>query len=847
MSSVRPRGVRLAPALLVARALARSWAHHPVRVAMAVVGGVGGVLLTTAVLMIAIPVLATTRIAPIEGIAPNVTAVAARAPAGMSAKLVRKVARGSGAAWTSAVMIENTTVKSRGGEFSPVVVLGADVVLSTMLNSGVDVPPLQPNQAYLERSWARRHGLHLGDRLEINTPSGLVSWKVRALSDHSFANNGSSIIAPIPTVAKAFHRGIAADLLLLKPRGDPERMRRRAAALAGGSADVVAPNRIFASYGRIYRTPLTLVTMFAALTLLLGAVVLFLTWRLVLAEARPILSRLRLLGVRHGDLLLGSGLVLLPVLLVSYAVGATAGCLVGSALSSFREQITNFTGQAFDPSLDLTAPLLGALAAAVSMFGFAWLTGLWQLRRATAIDAIAGRDAAVSARSWARWPLLAGLGCFALAAAIAVLASGVVRAAGVLPLLAGVALLSAVLPRMVGGAVRRASSGSSGLLVGRQLQVEWRRNAALGITFAVALLSSIVMFGAASSIRHDMDASNDRLTRGQVYVTASPLGHNFGGETFPESVRDRIGAVPGVRSTDTFSYVNAVVGGGRHLVENLGGDADELTALKLTAAPAAVRSGRESLFEALTGDDVAISSNFARTEGLGPGSTFPVPTFHGERTARVLAVIDDAVSDGGMVMMGRRLFRQVAGSSRIFYVGVGLAPGADRAAVMDRLSGLLKGDYPRAQVLTAGEHRAVVSSMLGRLMTSFTVFAWVMYCVAAVVGTATLASSIGERTRGVALTRLVGGRRRSIRRLFGVEAMVTVTIAWFVAVLGALLAIPAILAGQSAFSGLRPPMRVPLEMIAISLPASALAAAIALFVARRTLSELPLAQLVSDE
>jgi hypothetical protein len=85
-------------------------------------------------------------------------------------------------------------------------------------------------------------------------------------------------------------------------------------------------------------------------------------------------------------------------------------------------------------------------------------------------------------------------------------------------------------------------------------------------------------------------------------------------------------------------------------------------------------------------------------------------------------------------------------------------------------------------------YRADVSSLLGRLMGSFSAFAWVMFGVAAIVGTATLASSIAERSRAVTLARLVGGKRQTIRSLLGIEAMVTVTMAWLVAVLGAQLA-----------------------------------------------------------
>jgi|CZKG01.1.fsa_nt_gi putative ABC transport system permease protein len=816
---------------------------------MAITGGAAGVLLTTAVLVIATPVLMSTRMPPVEGIAPHIIAIAARAPTGMSSGLVDKVVRGSGAAAVSRVVIANTTVRDGRHDFVPMVVLGVDPLLDSMLATHVvrGAPPLQPNQAYLQRGWANQHDFHAGDRLEVTTPTGIVTWRIAGLLNTVFANNGSSVVVSTATAAPDFDRGSSVDLLLLRPRGAPRLVREHAAALVDGAADVVSPNQVFASYARIYRTPLTLVAILGAVAVLVGCVVLFLTWRLALIDARPLLSRLRLLGVRSSDLLLGSGLVLVPVLVICYAIGATIGCLVGLSLSSFRNQILNFTGQAFDPSLNLTLPLAGGLAASLVMFGFAWLTGVRQLQRATVIDTIAGRDVTVFERSRVRWPLMGGLGCFGMAGLVVAFTAGALQASATVPLLLGVTILSAILPVLAGTSIRALTNGASGLLVGRQLQVEWRRNAALAITFAIALLSSIAIFGVASSTLRAINESTVRWTKGQLYVTAAPLGHNYESETFPSSVQKQIATIQGVGSTDTFSYVDAVLRGTRHLVETVGGDSGELTAPRLTSGPPDVVDGRKTLFDVLSGDDLAISSNFARTQHLRVGSTVAIPVSDGERTGRVVAVIDDSLSDGGMVMVGPQLFREVAGDSRMFYVGVRLDPGAHESAIRGRIRALLADRYPRAQVLTVSQYRAEVSSLLGRLMSSFSVFAWVMFGVAAIVGTATLASTIAERSRPVALTRLVGGKRQTIRSLLGIEAMVTVTIAWLVAVLGAQLAIPALIGGQSVFSGLLPPAQVPLSMIGISLPMAALATATALLIARRVVSEQPLAQLIADE
>ena len=188
-------------------------------------------------------------------------------------------------------------------------------------------------------------------------------------------------------------------------------------------------------------------------------------------------------------------------------------------------------------------------------------------------------------------------------------------------------------------------------------------------------------------------------------------------------MQKEIASIPGVQNTDTFSYVDAEVRGGRHLLESDGGDTGVLTAPRLTAGPVDVIDGSKTLFDLLTGDNIAISSNFARTQHLRVGSAVEIPVANVHRRARVVAVIDDSISDGGMILVGPRLFRESGGNSRVFYVGVGLEPGAHETVVRGRVRALLAERYPRAQVLTVSQYRANVSSLLGRLMSSFSIFA----------------------------------------------------------------------------------------------------------------------------
>lgn len=834
---------RASAVALVARALARGWWRRPIRLIATVCGGVGGVLLAVAVLTISVPVLQSVRLAPLEAIDPEVVAVSAKAPVGLSAELATGITVATGAR-SARILMASTNIRG-ADDYTPARVLGVDTGLPSMLESGArseDFAPLLPGQVYVPRRWADEHGLAVGDSVEIATPTGARPWRVADVLGDEATGGGTAVIMGIGDLSAAFDRGSAVDILLL--RGDAE-VAERAREIAGGAALVGPPDEIFAPYSRVFRTPLLLVWMFLLVGLLTGAVVTFLTWRLALADARPVLARLRLIGVRTSDLVLGSGLVMIPMLLCSYVFGAALGVAIGRGLDSIGAQIANFTQQALDSRTGLAIPLAGGFATAVAMFGFAWLSGILGLRRVTAIDAVTGRDqTAVHATGVGR-PLAAGAVCFAAGALIVATAgtvaspvwSSLTSAAAVPFLVVAIVVLSVVLPVVAGTVIRRLGSGATTLFVGRQLEVYWRRNAALAITFAIALVTSIAVSGASGSIRGDLEASMVRWTQADVFVQAAPIGQNLADETLPPALADEIRALPGVEGVYAFSMSLMVLGEDRYQVSSLSGDIGRATDARILEGPADV-------LDHLSGSDIVASSNFARTRSVGVGDSVELPVADGTRTGRVVAIVDDSTSDGGLVYVGADLYRDITGKG-VFSFAILVSDGAE-AQVTAGLESMLAQRYPRAAVLDRDAYRASVSSALGRLMSSFGVLAWVMFGVAAVVGVTTLASNIFERRRGLVLIALSGDPRPG-ERLLGAEAAVIAGLAWVIAVPAGLLVTVAMLGVQSLMSGLAPRIDLPLGMIGVSLPVTLVAVACAVWIARRSVASSSPAEVIADE
>ncbi|QIS17631.1 ABC transporter permease [Nocardia terpenica] len=835
----------LGPITLVARSLARGWVRRPIRLIAAIAAGVGGIMLTTAVLLLAATVMGAIRNAPVQGIAPGTVAVEAQSQAGMSAAMTQRAATASGAL-TSRMLVANTKLNI-GGDFRSVIVLGVDPSLPTMLDSAamaLDSGPaaLTPGAVYLSKSWAAAHGISPGAQIAASTPSGVVRWTVAGLLKQDFANRGAVVIAPIASVATAFDRGADTDVLLLKPaKFDAAQTRTAVSSVLDGSAAVKDPKDLFSGYNRTFKTPLSILAMFAAIAILTASVVLFLTWRLVLTDAGPILSRLRLFGARPRDLMLGSGAVMIPILLGTYVIGAAAGLLLGSRLSAFTTQITSLTQQALNPGFPWLPAVLGAFGGAVVMFGVAWLSGLYRLRKVAAIDAVNNRDRAAAAPSAITRPVLTAVAALVLAVVILVWAPTLLKAAALVPILYAVAVLCTVLPVVAGTALRHADSGPTGLFVGRQLEVGWRRNAALSITFAVAMVTALAMSGVSTSIKNDVAHSVDRWSTVNLFVQAAPTGELLTGEAMPISLEGELESLPGIRTAYGFSYASVGIDGARYPLWSWSGPRlAELTRLRVTDGPSDV-------LDSLTDNTIGVSSNFARIHRIRVGSQLNLPLPDGHRTVRVAAIIDDSVSDGGTVFAGEGLYRQLVGGTGVNTIGIDLAAGADRSKVVDEVKSLLHERYPRARTIDEDGLRASFVSLTGRLVSAFEAFAWVMFVIATAVGAATLASSLAERQRAIALTRLAGGERRAVRRQLLIESAIIGAIAWVVAVPGGLLAIPAMISALSVQSGLLPAVTVPVPLLVLSLPLTFAAVALALFVARRSSQEIPLAELVAQD
>ncbi|MFX0573718.1 hypothetical protein [Nocardia nepalensis] len=288
--------------------------------------------------------------------------------------------------------------------------------------------------------------------------------------------------------------------------------------------------------------------------------------------------------------------------------------------------------------------------------------------------------------------------------------------------------------------------------------------------------------------------------------------------------------------------------GGRIRIERFGGDVSRFNRFIISDGKFDVAAMTSDLADFLRGSSIAVSTNFARTQGVSVGSHLTIPTPSGHVEAEIVAIIDDSTSDGGMIVAGDDLYQEIAGAHAGSYtVGIVPTPGTDLTALRADIQKLVTATYPRAQVLSADDYRDELGTNLSRLMISFTTFAWITFAIAGVIGAATLATVVDQSRRAAALIRLDGGRNIYTLLTLGLTSTIAAALAWAIALPASYLAVRIMISVQAGASGLTPSAHIPRVMVFSSLPLVLLTVAVALALIARSSLNRPLWAELSDE
>jgi putative ABC transport system permease protein len=664
-----------------------------------------------------------------------------------------------------------------GPDGGPVVGHGWSSAALTPYRLAAGRAPSTPGEVVVDATLAARSHIGVGTQVRITSSNGTAGYTVVGLARPPQGRGWQGAVFVTDALAarlSADPARVDALGLLLEDGADPEQVAQQVQRMVGGRVGVYTGH----DRGSVESLATTqrneeLVSLggaFGGIAVLLAIFVVAATLGLSVLQRGRELALLRAVGAKPRQirrLLLGEAAV---VALAAGLVGVAPGALLGWFLFYQLQR----RGIGADTASLVIGPLPAVIAVGTGL-GTACLAAWIAGRRAARIRPTAAlAEAAVEPKRIGLVRLLLGLGLLAgggLLSATANSLQGEAAAAAsffvVLVLMVGVGLLGPVLARMaaaVYGPVLAALLPTSGFLAMANVRARARRFAsastpiALGVAFSLALIGSLTVQAKATTeqTRHQVLAER---------VLAAPGG-------LPPGLLDELRALPGVEAATSV------------LPTEVGALFREFDGWRFEFLPAVGVSPRgidrtldldvrEGSLAALPPDGVAVAADRARSLGVGVGDPVSLRLGDGQPTTlRVVATYASNLGLGEFVLPREVVVAHVSVPMDARML-VSYADGADAAALDAKLATLAEHTpgvnvVDQATMRAADIERARVDSWVNYLMIG------VLLAFIAVAAANSLVMATGERSRELALLRLVGATPRQVTRMIRVEAMAVI-------------------------------------------------------------------------
>jgi len=514
------------------------------------------------------------------------------------------------------------------------------------------------------------------------------------------------------------------------------------------------------------------ISFFGVAALVMGAFIIFITFRTSVVERRRDIGMLRSLGASRRTIL---GLLLTESLIqgiVGTALGIVLGYAMGVGLvAAAGQMMENMMGF----QLPSPVPTAGAFALAIGLgVGFTVLGSVLpavSASRLTPLEAMAPPRPEAETRARPR-RVVAGvvLGALALAGLLSgnLAFSGLGAILFLVTLLVAGPILVAPVSRVFGGLLR-AVFAREGRVAESNLTRQPGRAAVTAAVMMIGLTILVVMGGLATSLTDGMGdfitssfGAADYLVMPQSLVLG---GGNVGaGPGLLESIRQ----TPGVTAATSLRLATTrgeglpdfqLVGVDPLLYPVLGGltftegDPDE--------AYAAIQAGRA----------IIVNNILAATCGAKAGQDLTVITPNGREVYRVAAVGSDFINfklATGFISQAN-LALDFSETSDLLILAA-RDPEADPAVVATALENIVRS-YPAFSFFSTTQWQADMSSMIGSVMYVFYVLMLFLAAPSLIALVNTLGINVIERTREIGVLRAVGATRRQVGRIILAESL----------------------------------------------------------------------------
>jgi putative ABC transport system permease protein len=670
----------------------------------------------------------------------------------------------------------------------------ADITDSETVAGG---DPRGRREIALQDSWADANDIGVGDSVSLATPDGERRFEVVGLfqfsSGFEFGGQGFAAMALDPARA-ILDKPRAFDEINVIVDGGEETIagvERRLEGRFGKGVQVETPDRKSDDIESQLQAFNAILYFFAAMALFVGGFLIFNAFNMTVLQRTREIGMLRTLGAPRRKI---TGSVLREAALLGLA-GAVLGLGLGVALAYALAELV----RALDfPVGNLVFTWWAPVAALATGLLTAVLGALHPARRAgrtSPIRAVLGteglRPQADPRRAILGVALIAiGLaGAFWLGAAEET--TPVVAAAGMIGTIAIFFGIAIVAPFVIRPLVKvlswpvRMIFPVEGRLAAEAARSDPSRTASTATALLIGLALVVAVNSLGSSFLKTISDEFDQAFARDLTVQPSGLAPGQGPQqTIAGNLRDRLAKIPEAQvvARERFLFTPDLPGPtGKTESDGLmiafnPIEYEQVDTTDVQGAP------RDEVFRRIAGGEVTVGEGYADEEDIEPGDTLRLEGPSGERTARVVGIVETVLFGGQTVGMSLETMRDVWGVTADTELALKATSEAARPVLEQKVRRIVREDYPNLAVLSNDELKSDVEDQVNQQFGIFYAIVGVAIFASLFGIVNTLTMSVLERTREIGVLRALGASRWQVRRQVANESVV-------IGLIGALLGI----------------------------------------------------------
>ena len=697
----------------------------------------------------------------------------------------------------AAPVIETNANLAVGSERS-FVVLGVDVLQDSNIrdysvaNESADIPDTllflaKPDSILLTREMAKREGIAIDQKIQVQTVQGIKTFTVRGLLEPAGpakALGGDIAIMDIYAAQLAFGKDRRIDRIDVSiVRGetlDSVKGRIQTSLPQGYNIDTPAGRtRQMENFMGRFRMSMNLISFIA---LIVGMYLIYNTVSIAVVQRRKEIGILRALGATQGQIMRLFLAETVALALLASFLGVWLGIgLAKLSISTVAQTVSSFYGRSQVTELELSLlGMLGNVGIGVFASVVAAIFPALSSIQVTPVSAIRSQPYAMNGAVRNRILTLFSASLIALAGIIVALyktadlaspiRSSTTTTLAVICLLLGISLATPLFLKWFIIAYRSVVAprlGAGGRLAGLNLEKNLSRNsvavAAVFLSLSLAVSSSSVF----SSVRTGLLDYIGSVERSDILITSGHPLASAAAPTIPMplSLARELETVPGVASVDPYRKLFLNISGKRVLLEMM-----DIPRWLQHNASTVVEGRYDDLLRLMPDQNaVAINEIVAARMGLKPGDSIILPAPAGPVSFRVAAVVVSYEFDAGVIIMDMRTYERHWQDHVADMFSVYVKPGTDvaavRAAIQDRF-----GNKRKLFVLPSLEFRAEIRRLFDRSFVMSDATNVLSLIIAGFGIIVTLLASVLERTREIGILRSIGMTRSQLSGVVIIES-----------------------------------------------------------------------------